>query len=259
MKIEFVQFFTLHYQKKELGRMGVQQKLISFLFHTCLVFIMFSLVSSSQEHHQITSSPSKTKDSNHIKLTFFCDWFICEDESWTSVSDYITWLSPVGFNGVLDACWSGSMIAVLLATAGAIMSIKNFNNLFNNSHQRLGVALYGVIWLQVLLGIFRPQRGSKRSVWFFAHWILGTAVTFLGVLNVYLGLGAYHQKTSKGIKIWNILFTVQISLIVFFYLFQEKWVYIQNQGVVLGKEIKAPICQESRPDEKEKVLKGDTC
>ncbi|KAL5165049.1 Cytochrome b561 domain-containing protein [Glycine soja] len=218
MKIEFVQFFTLHYQKKELGRMGVQQKLISFLFHTCLVFIMFSLVSSSQEHHQITSSPSKTKDSNHIK-----------------------------------------MIAVLLATAGAIMSIKNFNNLFNNSHQRLGVALYGVIWLQVLLGIFRPQRGSKRSVWFFAHWILGTAVTFLGVLNVYLGLGAYHQKTSKGIKIWNILFTVQISLIVFFYLFQEKWVYIQNQGEVLGKEIKAPICQESRPDEKEKVLKGDTC
>jgi hypothetical protein len=50
------------------------------------------------------------------------------------------------------------MVAVLLATAGAIMSIKNFNNLFNNNHQRLGVALYGVIWLQVLVGIFRPQR-----------------------------------------------------------------------------------------------------
>lgn len=50
------------------------------------------------------------------------------------------------------------VIAVLLATAGAIMSIKNFNNLFNNNHQRLGVALYGVIWLQVLVGIIRPQR-----------------------------------------------------------------------------------------------------
>lgn len=50
------------------------------------------------------------------------------------------------------------VVAVLLATAGAIMSIKNFNNLFNNNHQRLGVALYGVIWLQVLVGIFRPQR-----------------------------------------------------------------------------------------------------
>ncbi|BAT88355.1 hypothetical protein VIGAN_05182500, partial [Vigna angularis var. angularis] len=40
------------------------------------------------------------------------------------------------------------------------------------------------------------HRGSKRSVWFFAHWILGTAVTFLGVLNVYLGLEAYHQNGS---------------------------------------------------------------
>ncbi|KAG4935650.1 hypothetical protein AAZX31_18G104200 [Glycine max] len=272
MKIEFVQFFTLHYQKKELGRMGVQQKLISFLFHTCLVFIMFSLVSSSQEHHQITSSPSKTKDSNHIKMSPGLQFQI-------TLHGFLLWASmgflmPVGILAIRLSNREESpkrhrvlfyvhsilqMIAVLLATAGAIMSIKNFNNLFNNSHQRLGVALYGVIWLQVLLGIFRPQRGSKRSVWFFAHWILGTAVTFLGVLNVYLGLGAYHQKTSKGIKIWNILFTVQISLIVFFYLFQEKWVYIQNQGVVLGKEIKAPICQESRPDEKEKVLKGDTC
>jgi len=104
------------------------------------------------------------------------------------------------------------------------------------------------------------HRGSKRSVWFFAHWILGTAVTFLGVLNVYLGLEAYHQKTSKGIKIWNILFTVQISMVVFFYLFQEKWVYIQNQGVVLGNEMMTSICQEIGTDEKdEKVLKGDTC
>ncbi|BAU01889.1 hypothetical protein VIGAN_11123300 [Vigna angularis var. angularis] len=41
---------------------------------------------------------------------------------------------------------------------GAIMSIKNFNNLFNNSHQRIGVALYGIIWLQVLFGLSRPQR-----------------------------------------------------------------------------------------------------
>ncbi|XP_052723232.1 uncharacterized protein LOC128193554 [Vigna angularis] len=44
---------------------------------------------------------------------------------------------------------------------GAIMSIKNFNNLFNNSHQRIGVALYGIIWLQVLFGLSRPQRACS--------------------------------------------------------------------------------------------------
>ncbi|MBA0578578.1 hypothetical protein Gorai_020855, partial [Gossypium raimondii] len=36
------------------------------------------------------------------------------------------------------------------------MSIKNFNNSFNNHHQRLGVALYGIIWLQALTGVLRP-------------------------------------------------------------------------------------------------------
>ncbi|WVY92422.1 hypothetical protein V8G54_031510 [Vigna mungo] len=49
--------------------MGVQQKLISFFFHASLVFIMFPLFGSSQEHQQITSSPSRTKDNNHIKMS----------------------------------------------------------------------------------------------------------------------------------------------------------------------------------------------
>jgi hypothetical protein len=90
-------------------------------------------------------------------------------------------------------------------------------------------------------------------VWFFAHWILGTAVTLLGVLNVYIGLAAYHEKTSKGIRTWNILFTIQISLIVFFYLFQEKWVYIQKQRVILSNE------ESVQNEKKEIVLKGGTC
>ncbi|XP_027931312.1 cytochrome b561 domain-containing protein At2g30890-like isoform X1 [Vigna unguiculata] len=254
--------------------MGVQQKLIFFFFHASLVFIIFPLVGATPENHQITNNPSRTKDNSHIKMSPRLQFEI-------TLHGFLLWASmgflmPVGILAIRLSNKEENprrhrivfyvhsilqqMIAVLLATVGAIMSIKNFNNLFNNSHQRLGVALYGIIWLQVLLGLFRPQRGSKRSVWFFAHWILGTAVTFLGVLNVYLGLEAYHQKTSKGIKIWNILFTVQISMVVFFYLFQEKWVYIQNQGVVLGNEMMTSICQEIGTDEKdEKVLKGDTC
>ncbi|XP_027344109.1 cytochrome b561 domain-containing protein At2g30890-like [Abrus precatorius] len=250
--------------------MRVQQKLIALLFQATLVFILFSLVSSSQEHKELTSTHSRNKDDNHVEMNPRLQFEI-------TLHGFLLWASmgflmPVGILAIRLSNREENpkrlrivfyvhailqMIAVLLATAGAIMSIKNFNNLFNNSHQRLGVALYGIIWLQVLVGIFRPQRGSKRrSVWFFAHWILGTAVSFLGVLNVYIGLRAYQEKTSKRIRIWNILFTIQISLIVFFYLFQEKWVYIQNQGVILGNEIVTPTCQEA---EREKVLKGDTC
>lgn len=113
---------------------------------------------------------------------------------------------------------------------------------------------YDTIFFTVL------HRGSKRRrVWFFAHWITGTAVSFLGVLNVYIGLRAYQEKTSKGIRIWNILFTIQISLVVFFYLFQEKWAYIQKQGVNLGNEMMTTPCQESGQDDKEMVVKVDKC
>lgn len=246
--------------------MGIQQtKFISFLFQACLVLFIFPLVSSSQEQNEILGTNSTNND-NHIKMSPRLQFEI-------TLHGFLLWASmgflmPIGIlairlsNREENPRWLRilfyvhtifQVVAVLLATAGAIMSIKNFNNLFNNNHQRLGVALYGVIWLQVLVGIFRPRRGSKRrSVWFFAHWILGTAVTFLGVLNVYIGLAAYHEKTSKGIRIWNILFTIQISLIVFFYLFQEKWVYIQKQKMVLSNE-------ESLPNEKEMVLKAGTC
>ncbi|MFQ6658655.1 hypothetical protein Gotur_027816 [Gossypium turneri] len=124
------------------------------------------------------------------------------------------------------------ILSVLLATTGAIMSIKNFNNSFNNHHQRLGVASYGIIWLQALTGVLRPWRGCKgRTVWFFAHWLLGTTVCILGVISIYTGLGAYYDKTSKSTKLWTIAFTVEITVIVLIYLFQDKWVHIQNQGV----------------------------
>ncbi|KAL1289740.1 hypothetical protein AAHE18_20G081300 [Arachis hypogaea] len=205
--------------------MGIEKKLNGyFLFEASLVLILFTtLVSSSQEQN------NKELIATHV----------------LSTKD----------NRI-------EMLAILVATAGAIMSIKNFNNLFNNNHQRLGVALYAVIWLQLVLGIFRPQRGSKRRrVWFLAHWIVGTSVSLLGVLAVYTGLGAYREKTSKNTKIWNIFFTIQITLIVFLYLFQEKWVYIQNQGVILGNEVVNLRSQEPpyHQGQKDKVLKPESC
>ncbi|EEF35734.1 conserved hypothetical protein [Ricinus communis] len=134
------------------------------------------------------------------------------------------------------------MLSVLLATAGAVMSIKNFNNAFDNHHQRIGAALYGIIWLQAIIGFLRPERGSKaRGAWFFLHWILGTAICLLGVINMYTGLQAYHQKTSKSIRLWTIFFTAEVSLIIFLYLLQDKLGYMQKQGVILGMEPGASI------------------
>lgn len=38
------------------------------------------------------------------------------------------------------------------------MSLKKFENSFDNNHQKLGLALYGAILVQGLIGFFRPHR-----------------------------------------------------------------------------------------------------
>lgn len=88
-------------------------------------------------------------------------------------------------------------------------------------------------------------RGSKRrSVWFFVHWILGTGVSLLGIINIFTGLQAYHRKASRSVRVWTILFIAEISFITFFYLFQDKWDYMQKQGVILGNDATRPCDQE---------------
>ncbi|XP_010316928.2 cytochrome b561 domain-containing protein At4g18260 [Solanum lycopersicum] len=127
------------------------------------------------------------------------------------------------------------VLSVVLATAGAVLSIKSFENLFNNTHQRIGLALYIAVYVQFFMGFRRPMRGSKgRSVWYFFHWLLGTTICLAGIINTYTGLNAYNQRTSKPISLWTIIFTAQISFMGLFYLFQDKWEYIQKQGVILN-------------------------
>ncbi|KAI8558679.1 hypothetical protein RHMOL_Rhmol04G0115500 [Rhododendron molle] len=147
-------------------------------------------------------------------------------------------------------------LSVLLATAGAIMSVIYFDNTFYNTHQRMGLALYGAIWLQACIGCLRPHRGSRvRSVWFFVHWALGTSVSAFGIINVYTGLQAYKERTSRSVRVWTIMFTAEITLIAFFYLFQDKWHYIQKQGVILGNEPVSPTDPEIAPRDRPKEIR----
>lgn len=84
-------------------------------------------------------------------------------------------------------------------------------------------------------------RGSKpRRVWYLLHWIMGTAISFFGVFNIYTGLKAYNRRTSKSTSLWTALFTAQVIFMAFFYLFQDKWDYIQRQGAIHGNETTTP-------------------
>ncbi|KAK4740642.1 hypothetical protein SAY87_024230 [Trapa incisa] len=123
-------------------------------------------------------------------------------------------------------------VSVVIATAGAILSLRSFENSFNNHHQRIGLVLYVAIWIQAIVGLLRPRTGAKRrTTWYLVHWILGTAISLLGVINIYSGIIAYRVKTSKGTWLWSILFTAQVSLIAFLYLFIDKWVHLQEQNI----------------------------
>ncbi|KAL9265018.1 Cytochrome b561 domain-containing protein [Drosera capensis] len=89
------------------------------------------------------------------------------------------------------------ILSVLLSTAAAVLSIKNFENSFSNIHQKVGLSLYLAIWIQTLLGYSRPRRGTRsRCRWCVTHWILGTTFAILGIINIYTGLQAYEKKTS---------------------------------------------------------------
>ncbi|KAG2689043.1 hypothetical protein I3843_09G120800 [Carya illinoinensis] len=152
------------------------------------------------------------------------------------------------------------ILSALLATVGAVLSFKKLENSFTNSHQRLGLALYGAIWVQALIGFIRPKRGKKeRSLWYFVHWMLGTMISLCGIINIYTGLKAYSNKTSRSATLWTILFTAEVLFIAFFYLFQDKWEYIQKQGVVLDN---APITVSNQqiPDGLyQKELQSEPC
>lgn len=51
------------------------------------------------------------------------------------------------------------------------------------------------------------------------------------------------------------MFTAEITLIAFLYLFQDKWHYIQKQGVILGNEPVSPTDQEIAPRDRPKEIR----
>lgn len=89
--------------------------------------------------------------------------------------------------------------------------------------------------------------------------MLGTAVSLLGIINIYTGLQAYHQKTYKSTRPWTALFIIEVSLIALFYLLQDKWVYMQKQGVILGGEPVRLIHLVATTQDKQKESTNESC
>ncbi|CAN6350189.1 unnamed protein product [Urochloa humidicola] len=150
------------------------------------------------------------------------------------------------------------IVAVILATAGAVLSISNFENAFNNTHQRIGLALYGFIWLQPLIGfLMRPDRGMRfRRAWYLTHWLLGIGICVVGVANVYIGLHTYQERTGRSARLWTVLLTVEVAAMAFVYLFQDRWNHVvrQEEAAQLGDEQSEGSTMYPANDHKEAIV-----
>ncbi|XP_047310556.1 cytochrome b561 domain-containing protein At4g18260-like [Impatiens glandulifera] len=123
------------------------------------------------------------------------------------------------------------VVSLVVSSGGAVLSVKKFENSFNNSHQRIGLVLHIAVWVQAFISIRRPKINSeeirrRRMWWFIIHWIVGTGTCIMAIFNIYTGLQAFHNRTGRSTRLWTILFTAQLFLMTFSYLFQDKWDYL---------------------------------
>ncbi|KNC77941.1 hypothetical protein SARC_09615 [Sphaeroforma arctica JP610] len=86
-------------------------------------------------------------------------------------------------------------LAILLATAAFVVAFWLSTEDFVNTHQKLGLAVMIIMWLQPLNAFIRPHiraNGEKRStlriLWEVLHRALGYGAVSMAIVNVYLGL-----------------------------------------------------------------------
>ncbi|KAL3683152.1 hypothetical protein R1sor_001174 [Riccia sorocarpa] len=123
------------------------------------------------------------------------------------------------------------ILAIALATGGVGVLFVKVGVGLNFTHQRLGLAIMCLVWCQPFIGLIRPNKGVPvRSVWFFIHWLFGNGAMFLGVINIYIGIRIYEFLSTTSIRTLNIIFSVQIAVMCFWYLLQDRCSHIVSQG-----------------------------
>lgn len=138
------------------------------------------------------------------------------------------------------------VVAVLAVICSAVVAIVKFDNNFHYTHERLGLALWILVWLAPLIGFIRPDHGVRsRPAWYAAHWLFGTAGVLLGFYNIYTGMHAYELMSGKSLRTINILFSIQLSFVAFVYLTQDRWQYFLEQGK-FSKSV-TPTYNEQKP------------
>ncbi|CAI7844350.1 unnamed protein product [Closterium sp. NIES-53] len=143
--------------------------------------------------------------------------------------------------------------AVTLAIAGCIIVFVQSGSVgLQSSHGQLGLAIFVLIFVQPMIGHFRPNKGTvNRPTWFVIHWVLGIGIVGLAWLNTFLGFDIMQTKYSFNLQWCYIIFGVTVGLLGAIYLV----IYITDQVVALISMIqKATTSNEERDAGKQLVI-----
>ncbi|GAQ79917.1 hypothetical protein KFL_000410160 [Klebsormidium nitens] len=124
------------------------------------------------------------------------------------------------------------ILAVCVATAAGGIALARFKS-GPLLHKNVGLSVLILIWIQPVLGLLRPHKGTLlRLPWFFLHWLLGTTAVVLAWINIFWGLDRYRFRFGNTLRVWYVLWAIILSFWAFLYLFLATW-----------PEFKAQLCR----------------
>ena len=102
----------------------------------------------------------------------------------------------------------------------AILLFRPLNTHFNTPHQKLGIAIFCIMFLQIVLGfvinkLYTPQR--TRVPWYdLTHRWMGRLVVCAGLANIVLGLMEFREKYGLGNEVY-LMFAVWLVVVLGFF------------------------------------------
>ncbi|CAI5979107.1 unnamed protein product, partial [Closterium sp. NIES-65] len=111
------------------------------------------------------------------------------------------------------------IVAVVLAIAGCIIGMVESGSVgLKGTHGQLGIAIFVMIFIQPVIGHFRPNKGTvNRPTWFVIHWVFGLVIVGLAWVNTFLGFDAMAAKFASDMQVYFIIFAIAIGLFAAIY------------------------------------------
>nr|PNR59683.1 hypothetical protein PHYPA_002475 [Physcomitrium patens] len=101
------------------------------------------------------------------------------------------------------------VVAVLTVICSAAVAVTKFDNSFTYTHERLGLALWILVWLPPLVGLIRPNHDTRMV----QHLHRAACI-----------------RSRKSLRTFQILFSIQLRVCALIYLAQDRLQYLVAQG-----------------------------